>query len=97
MLAPAPLKRDLVPSAATDREEEIRTHVFQAFWRDNELTDLGSGIHHGLVVDLGSGSHHHSSSDSVKGVRSETSSGGDSPTEKEGSQEVTLEGSDKDN
>jgi hypothetical protein len=58
--------------------------------------DLGSSVDHGLVVDGSTGSHHHSSSDSVEGVRSETGTGGDSPTEKEGGKEVTLKRTNKD-
>lgn len=48
-------------------------------------------------MDGPTGSHHHSSTDGVKRVRGETSGGGDSPTEQEGSKEVTLERADKNN
>jgi hypothetical protein len=37
-------------------------------------------------------SHHHATTDSVERVRSDTSTSGDSPAEKERNQEVTLEG-----
>ena len=59
--------------------------------------DLGSSVEHGLVVDGSTGGHHHSSSDGVERVRSKTGTGGDTPTEKEGGHEGTLERTDKDN
>lgn len=39
---------------------------------------------------------YHSSSDSIERVRSETSTSGDGPSESERGEEVTLEGTDKD-
>jgi len=59
--------------------------------------DLRTGINHGLVVDSTTRGHHHTTTDSVKGVRSETGTGGDTPTEEEGGKEVTLERADEDN
>ena len=59
--------------------------------------DLRTGIHHGLVVDSTTRGHHHTTTDSVKGVGSETGTGGDTPTEEEGGKEVTLERADEDN
>jgi hypothetical protein len=54
--------------------------------------DLAGSVEHALVVRTGSTrGHHHSSPDGVKGVRSETGTGGDSPTEQERGQEGTLE------
>ena len=41
-------------------------------------------------------SHHHTPTNSIKRIRADTSTSGDSPAEQEGSQEVTLESSDKD-
>lgn len=58
--------------------------------------DLRTGINHRLVVDGTTRSHHHSSSDSVERVRSETGTGGDSPTKSERGKEVTLKRTDKD-
>ncbi len=57
--------------------------------------DLASSIHSSLVLDGLTGSHHHATTDGVKRVRSNTSTSGDSPAESEGSQEVTLEGTGK--
>lgn len=42
-------------------------------------------------------SHHHATTDGVEGIRSDTSTSGDSPAEQEGGKEVTLEGTDEDN
>lgn len=42
------------------------------------------------------GSHHHATTDGVKRVGSDTSTGGDGPTEQEGGQEVTLKRTDED-
>ena len=54
--------------------------------------DLAGSVEHALVVRTGTTrGHHHSSPDGVKGVRSETGTGGDSPTEQERGQEGTLE------
>ena len=47
-------------------------------------------------LTLLSGSHHHSSTDGVKGVGSDTGTGGDTPSEEERGQEGALEGSSED-
>jgi len=59
--------------------------------------DLGTSVEHGLVVNGTARSHHHTTTDSVQGVRSETGTGSDRPTEEERGQEVTLERTNKDN
>ena len=41
-------------------------------------------------------SHHHTPTNSIKRIRADTSTSGDTPAEQEGSQEVTLERTDKD-
>lgn len=41
------------------------------------------------------GSHHHATTDGVKGVRGDTGTSGDGPTEKEGGKEVTLKSAGK--
>ena len=41
-------------------------------------------------------SHHHTPTNSIKRIRADTSTSGDCPAEQEGSQEVTLESTDKD-
>jgi len=61
------------------------------------LDDLRTGVHHVLVVDLGTRGHHHTTTDGVERVGSETSTGGDSPTETEGGEEVALKRTDEDN
>jgi len=54
--------------------------------------DLGTSVEHALVVGTGtSRGHHHSSPDGVQGVRSETGTGGNSPTEQERGQEGSLQ------
>jgi hypothetical protein len=50
--------------------------------------------------ELGSylaGSHHHTSTDSIKRIRSDTSTSGNGPAEQEGSKEVTLKRTNKEN
>jgi hypothetical protein len=58
--------------------------------------DLTSSIHGRLVLDGLTRSHHHTTTDSIQWVRSNTSTSGDTPSEKEGSKEVTLKRTDKD-
>jgi len=53
--------------------------------------DLLEGIHGALVLDGLTRGHHHATTDSVKGIRSDTSTSGDAPTEGERSEEVVLE------
>jgi hypothetical protein len=57
--------------------------------------DLATGIERGLVLDGLTRSHHHTTTDSVQGVRSNTSTSSNSPAEKEGGQEVTLKRTDE--
>jgi hypothetical protein len=54
--------------------------------------DLAGSIHGSLVLDGLTGGHHHAATDGVERVGSDTSTGGDTPSESERSQEVTLEG-----
>jgi len=54
--------------------------------------DLAGGIHGTLVLDGLTGGHHHTTADSVKRVRGDTSTSGDGPTEEERGEEVALEG-----
>jgi len=60
------------------------------------LDDLGACIERALVLDGLTGSHHHTTTNSVERVGCNTSTGGDTPTEEEGGQEVVLEGSGQD-
>jgi hypothetical protein len=48
-------------------------------------------------VDGTTGSHHHTTTDGVKGVRSETGTGGDRPTKSERGEEVAFKRTDEDN
>ena len=57
--------------------------------------DLATGIKGRLVLDGLTGSHHHTTTDGVQGVRSNTGTGGDTPSEKEGGEEVTLKRTDE--
>lgn len=52
--------------------------------------DLPAGVEHGLVVDLGTRGHHHTTTDGVKGVRSETGTGGNGPAQCEAGKEVAC-------
>jgi len=54
--------------------------------------DLAGSIHGSLVLDGLTGGHHHATTDGVERVGSDTSTGGDTPSESERGQEVTLEG-----
>jgi hypothetical protein len=54
--------------------------------------DLATSVEGTLVLDGLTGGHHHATTDGVKGVGSDTGSGGDAPTESEGGKEVVLEG-----
>jgi hypothetical protein len=59
--------------------------------------DLAGGIHGSLVLDGLTGGHHHATTDSIKRVRSDTSTSGDGPSESERGKEVTLKRADKEN
>lgn len=58
--------------------------------------DLAGSIQGTVVLDGLTGGHHHTTSDSVKRVRGDTGSGGDTPTEDERGEEVVLERADQD-
>jgi hypothetical protein len=58
--------------------------------------DLATGIEGRLVLDGLTGGHHHTTTDGVQGVGSNTGTGGDTPSEKEGGKEVTLKRTDED-
>jgi hypothetical protein len=58
--------------------------------------DLAGGIEGGLVLDGLTRSHHHTTTDSIERVRGNTGTGGDTPSESEGGEEVTLERTDQD-
>jgi hypothetical protein len=58
--------------------------------------DLATGIDGRLVLDGLTGGHHHTTTDGVQWVGSNTGTGGDTPSEEEGGQEVTLKRTDKD-
>ena len=57
--------------------------------------DLATGIEGRLVLNGLTRGHHHTTTDGVQGVRSNTGTGGDTPSEKEGSKEVTLKRTDE--
>jgi hypothetical protein len=54
--------------------------------------DLAGSVHGTLVLDGLTGGHHHTTADGVERVGSDTGTGGDTPSESERGQEVTLEG-----
>jgi hypothetical protein len=59
--------------------------------------DLAGSIQSTVVLDGLTGGHHHTTTDSVKRVRSDTGTGGDTPTKSERGQEVVCERTDEDN
>jgi hypothetical protein len=58
--------------------------------------DLATSIDGRLVLDGLTRGHHHTTTDGVQWVGSNTGTGGDTPSEEEGGQEVTLKRTDKD-
>ena len=60
-----------------------------------DSTYLAGGVEHGLVVGGRARRHHHATTDGVQGVRGETSTGRDTPTEEEGGKEVALKRADE--
>jgi len=58
--------------------------------------DLTESIEGRLVLDGLTRSHHHTTTDSIQWVRSNTSTSGNTPSEKEGGKEVALKRTDKD-
>jgi hypothetical protein len=57
--------------------------------------DLATGIEGRLVLDGLTRGHHHTTTDSIQGVGSNTGTGGDTPSEKERGEEVTLKRTDE--
>lgn len=84
-------------TSTSNTTEDVGTGTLEERLHTLLGNDLRTGVEHGLVVDGTTGSHHHSSTDGVERVRCKTSGGGDSPTEQEGSKEVTLERADENN
>jgi len=58
--------------------------------------DLATGVEGRLVLDGLTRGHHHTTTDSIQWVRSNTSTSSDTPSEKEGSKEVTLKRTNQD-
>ena len=58
--------------------------------------NLGTGIEHGLIVNRSTRSHHHTTTDGIQWVRSQSSTDGNTPSETEGGEEGTLEGTNED-
>jgi len=77
--------------------ENVGTGTLEEGLDTFSLDDLRTGVHHVLVVDLGTRGHHHTTTDGVERVGSETGTGGDSPTETEGGEEVALKRTNEDN
>lgn len=92
MLAPAPLNNDRTPSLAMIWRPASRVPLYLTAY-DVGLALLRPGDE-GNIAYL-AGSHHHTPTDSVEGVRSNTSTGSDGPAEEERCQEVTLKRTDK--
>jgi len=57
--------------------------------------NLGSCVEHGLVVYGRAGGHHHATTDSIKRIRSKTSTNGNTPAEQERGEERALESTNK--
>ena len=58
--------------------------------------NLVEGIEGALVLDGLTRGHHHATTDGIKGVRGDTGTSGDAPTEEERGEEVVGEGTDED-
>jgi hypothetical protein len=78
-----------------DTTENVGTSTLEegldTFLGDN----LATSIERRLVLDGFTGSHHHTTTDSVQGVRSDTGTSGNWPSESEGGKEVTLKRADE--
>lgn len=95
MLAPAPLKRDFTPSLATIWRAASMDDLYLTAWKHCQLV-INRTVNGRIFITNLTRRHHHATTDRVERVRSDTSGSRDSPAESEGSQEVTLEGTDKD-
>lgn len=74
-------------TGTSDTSQDVGTSTLEERLDTFGGNDLSSSVGDTVVMGLGTRSHHHSSSNSVQGVRSETSTSGDGPTEQEGSEE----------
>jgi hypothetical protein len=83
-------------TSTCDTTENVGSSTLEE--RSNTLLgdNLATSIHGRLVLDGLTRSHHHTTTDSVQWVRSNTSTSSNGPSEKEGSKEVTLKRTDKD-
>jgi hypothetical protein len=83
-------------TSTSDTTEDVGTSTLEEGSDTLLGNDLATSIEGRLVLDGLTRSHHHTTTDGVQWVRSNTSTSSDRPAEKEGSQEVTLKRTDKD-
>jgi hypothetical protein len=82
--------RRRIESKGTETNEDVGTSTLEEGSDTLSLDDLATGVDHAVVVDLLTRGHHHATTDGVEGVRGDTGTGGDTPTEEEGGEEGTL-------
>src|ERR1700733_10237548 len=95
ILAPAPLKRDLTPSAAMIWRAASTEDLYMTACDDCQNCTISQLGHQNFTYLARS--HHHTTTDSVQRIRSNTSTSGDSPAEQEGGEEVTLKRANENN
>jgi hypothetical protein len=83
-------------TSTCDTTENVGTSTLEERLDTLLGNDLATSIEGRLVLDSLTRSHHHTTTDSVQGVRSDTSTGSDGPSEKERGKEVTLKRTNKD-
>jgi len=82
-------------TSTSDTTENVGTRTLEERLDTLLGNDLATGIEGRLVLNGLTRGHHHTTTDGVQGVRSNTGTGGDTPSEKEGSKEVTLKRTDE--
>lgn len=84
-------------TSTSDTTEDVSTSTLEEGLGTLTGNDLAESVEGGVVLDGLTGGHHHTTTDGVKRVRSDTSTSGDSPAEKEGSEERALKRTNQDN
>ena len=82
-------------TGTSDTTENVGTSTLEEGLEALLGDDLATGIQRRLVLDGLTGGHHHTTTDGVQGVGSNTGTSGDSPSEEEGGEEVTLKRTDE--
>ncbi len=79
-----------------DTTEDVGTSTLEQGLDTLLGNNLLEGIDGALVLDGLTRGHHHATTDGIKGVRGDTGTSGDAPTEEERGEEVVGEGTDED-